>query len=198
VTDAPLLAFSHYDAPLAERVIETTILPLHEATRPDLIGDPFYSAERFAERIRGYMRAAGFEMVVAEVEGAPRGLALGYTLPEGARWWRGLTTPVDPEMIAETGDRTFGLCELMVHPDWQRRGIAQALHDELLGQRPERRATVLVREDNTQAQRAYAKWGWRKVGKLQPFSDSPHYDALVLDLAQTGSLLAPRPSAPGL
>jgi ribosomal protein S18 acetylase RimI-like enzyme len=162
--------------------METTILPLHESSRPDLIDDPFDSADRFAARVRGYMRAAGFEMVVAEVERAPRGLALAYRLPEGARWWRGLTTPVDPEIIAETGDRTFGLCELIVHPDWQRRGIAHALHDELLGRRPEGRATVLVREDNIPAQRAYAKWGWRKIGKLQPFPDSPHYDALVLDL----------------
>jgi ribosomal protein S18 acetylase RimI-like enzyme len=189
MTESPPLVVSHHDAPSAERVMETTILPLHTASRPDLIGDPFYKTERFAARVRGYMRAAGFEMVVAEVEGVPRGLALGYALPEGARWWRGLTTPVDPEIIAETGDRTFGLCELMVHPDWQRRGIAHALHDELLGQRPEGRATVLVREDNIPAQRAYAKWGWRKIGKVRPFSDSPHYDALVLDLAQTVSEL---------
>ena len=60
---------------------------------------------------------------------------------------------------------------------------AQALHDELLGHRPEARATLLVAEDNAPAQRAYATWGWRKLGKLQPFPDSPHYDALVLDLA---------------
>jgi ribosomal protein S18 acetylase RimI-like enzyme len=162
--------------------METAVLPLHEASRPELVSDPFYRPERFAERVRGYMKAPGFELVVGEV-GAPRGLALGYALPEGARWWQGLTTPVDPEMVAETGDRTFALCELMVHPDWRRRGIARALHDELLGHRPERRATVLVREDNAAAQHASAKWGWHKVGKLQPFPDSPHYDALVLDLS---------------
>jgi hypothetical protein len=40
---------------------------------------------------------------------------------------------------------------------------------------------LLVSEDNIPA-RPYAKWGWRKIGKLQPFPDSPHYDALVLDL----------------
>jgi len=85
--------------------METAVLPLHEASHSDRIGDPFYSAERFAERVRGYMKAPGFELVVAEMEGAPCGLALGYALPVGARWWQGLTTPVDPEMIAETGDR---------------------------------------------------------------------------------------------
>jgi ribosomal protein S18 acetylase RimI-like enzyme len=165
--------------------METTVLPLYKASHPDLLGDPFYSAERFGERVHAYMKAPGFELVVAEVEGVPRGLALGYVLPEGAGWWRGLTTPLDPEMIAETGNRTFALCELMVHPDWQRRGIAEAVHDELLAHRPEERATVLVREDNTPAQRAYAKWGWRRLGKLRPFPDSPHYDALVLDLSNS-------------
>jgi hypothetical protein len=64
--------------------METTLLPLYEASHPDLLGNPFYSAERFAERVRGYMKAPGFELVVAEVEGAPCGLALGYALREGA------------------------------------------------------------------------------------------------------------------
>jgi ribosomal protein S18 acetylase RimI-like enzyme len=109
-------------------------------------------------------------------------LAFGYTLPESARWWHGLTTPVDPALIAETGERTFALCELMVHPDWQRHRIAQALHNELLSHRAEERATLLVREDNIAAQTAYARWGWAKIGKLKPYPDSPHYDALVFQL----------------
>jgi ribosomal protein S18 acetylase RimI-like enzyme len=128
------------------------------------------------------MKAQGFEIVAAEIDGKPVGLAFGYTLPESARWWRGLTTPVDPTLIAETGHRTFALCELMVHPDWQRHGIAQALHNELLHPRAEDRATLLVREDNTAAQTAYAKWGWTKIGKLKPYPDSPNYDALVLQI----------------
>lgn len=32
------------------------------------------------------------------------------------------------------------------------------------------------------AQQAYARWGWRKVAKLQPYPDSPHFDAMVLPL----------------
>jgi len=28
----------------------------------------------------------------------------------------------------------------------------------------------------------YEKWGYRLVGEMQPFSDSPRYDALVLPL----------------
>jgi ribosomal protein S18 acetylase RimI-like enzyme len=70
----------------------------------------------------------------------------------------------------------------MVHPNWQRHGIAEALHNELMAHRPEERATLLVREDNAAAQAAYAKWGWTKIGKLKPYPDSPNYDALVLQL----------------
>ncbi|MDW5323496.1 GNAT family N-acetyltransferase [Plantactinospora sp. KLBMP9567] len=61
--------------------------------------------------------------------------------------------------IREDGRRTFALCELMVHPDWQRHGIAHALHDELLPHRSEKRATLLVRKEDTATQKAYAKWG---------------------------------------
>lgn len=182
MTEALPIAFTHHDARSAERAMERVVLPLYEASHPDLIHDPFHSLDRFAERVRRYMQAPGFELVVAEADGVPCGVALGYTLPERARWWDGLTTPVDPGLIAETGRRTFALCELMVHPDWQSRGIGRATHDELLTRRPEERATLLVDEDNAPAQHAYAKWGWRKIGKLQPFPDSPHYDALVLPL----------------
>ncbi len=48
---------------------------------------------------------------------------------------------MDPETIAENGLRTFALCELMVHPDWQWHGVAHALHNELVHNRPEQRAT---------------------------------------------------------
>jgi len=173
---------THHDAHSAEHIMQTAVVPIYEASHADEIHDPFYSAERFAERVRGYMKAPGFQLVTADVEGDPVGLALGYTLPQDARWWRGLTTPVDPDFIAETGRRTFALCELMVHPDWQHRGIAHRLHDELLGKRPEERAALLVREDNVTAQRAYARWGWHKVGKIRPFADAPHYDVLILPL----------------
>jgi ribosomal protein S18 acetylase RimI-like enzyme len=184
MTTKPGVTFAHHDASSAEQVVESVIVPIYEATHADVIHDPFYGADRFVERARGYMKAPGFEIVTAEVDGKPVGLALGYALPVSARWWQGLTTPVEPELIAETGRRTFALCELMVHPDWQRHGIAHAVHDELLHHRPEERATLLVREDNTAAQAAYAKWGWTKLGKLKPYPDSPNYDALVLSLRQ--------------
>jgi ribosomal protein S18 acetylase RimI-like enzyme len=174
--------FTRYDAASAAEVMETVIVPVYELSHADVIGDPFYSSARFADRVRGYMKAPGFELVAASINSDPVGQAFGYTLLVGARWWDGLTTQADPGFTTETGSRTFALCELMVCPAWQSRGVAHALHDELLNGRAEERATLLVREDNASAQRAYEKWGWQKAGKLRPYPDAPHYDALILPL----------------
>lgn len=175
------ITFRHMGSNAIEDVIDSVVAKLYIATHADVIDNPFYSVDRFTERVRGYIKSPTFEMVAGSFNDDPIGLAFGYVLPREARWWRGLTTPVDPKFIAEDGARTFGLCELMIHPDWQGRGLAHALHDELLGNRPEQRASLLVREDNRTAQQAYLKWGWRLIGKLQPYPDSPHYDVLVLE-----------------
>lgn len=176
------VVFTHAGPDGLEALVERAVVPLYQATHTDVIDDPFYGVSRFLARVRGYARSPGFEIVVAEAGNTSVAQAFGYPLPENARWWSGLTTAVDPEAITEDGTRTFALCELMVHPQWQRRGIARALHSELMIHRPEQRATLLVREDNTVARRAYGSWGWRRFGKLQPYPDSPHYDALVYNL----------------
>ena len=176
------LEFGHYIGGAVPDIIETVVSSLYVTTHADVAADPFYGVERFVDRVRGYIASPSFELVAAFSEHKPVGQAFGYALPKGARWWQGLTTDVDPDLIVETGSRTFALCELMVEGGWQGLGIAHALHDELLFNRPESRATLLVREDNNSAQRAYAKWGWKKIGRVRPFPDSPHFDALILDL----------------
>lgn len=182
MTTAPTVTFTRYDGPAALAVMDSIVVPVYEASHGDVIDNPFYSSARFAERVRGYTSAPGFELATATIDGQPVGQAFGYSLPVHARWWNGLTTPAEPGFTDETGTRTFALCELMITPAWQARGVAHALHNELLSHRPEQRATLLVREDNQSAQRAYAKWGWHQAGKLQPYPDSPHYDALILPL----------------
>ena len=52
--------------------------------------------------------------------------------------------------------------------------FAKRLTDELLSQRPEPQAVLLVRKDNTKAQAAYKKWGWTKVGDVQPTPEAPN------------------------
>jgi ribosomal protein S18 acetylase RimI-like enzyme len=72
--------------------------------------------------------------------------------------------------------------EFAVSPDHQGKGYGRRIHDELLGDRPERLACLYVRVDNVQATGAYLSWGWQKIGSEQPFPDSPvlHMMARVL------------------
>jgi ribosomal protein S18 acetylase RimI-like enzyme len=140
--------------------------------------DPFYSAERFAERLRGYTAAPGFRLITAETGGDLIGYAFGYLLPAGARWWNGLQDDVPADVTAESGRRTFALCELHIRADQRGQGVASQLHRELLVGDHER-LTVLVRPDNL-ALEIYQGWGYRPIGRLQPYSDSPVYIALLL------------------
>lgn len=176
------ITFTHHDASNTEQILESVIGPVYEDSHQDVITDPFYSTTRFIERVRGYIQSPGFALVAAYDADTAVGFAFGYALPTNARWWQGLTTPTPDDFTTETGNRTFALNELMVTPDYQRRGIAHALHDELLRKRPEERATLLVREGNETAKTAYKRWGWKKIGKLQPFADSPNFDAMILPL----------------
>ncbi len=148
----------------------------------DKIDDPFFSVQRFAERLERHQSVASHTLVTGEVEGALVGYAYGACLGPRTLWWDGLREPYPPDLVRETGDRTFALNEIMVREAWQRRGIARRLHDALLGGRPEERATLLVEQENTPARTAYERWGWREVGHLQPFPDAPVYVSMVLGL----------------
>jgi ribosomal protein S18 acetylase RimI-like enzyme len=145
--------------------------------------DPFYSAERFAERLAGYIKAPGFALVIARDDAELIGYAFGYLLPTGARWWDGLLDPTEDSFTTETGSRTFALCELHVRADLRGHGVASTIHTELVtNRRHTERATVLVRPDNP-ALALYQRWGYQPVGRLKPYPDSPTYTALVLPLA---------------
>ena len=101
----------------------------------------------------------------------------------GSKWWDGLDAEPEPGFTAEDGQRTFALSEIMVRQELTGRGIARALHDQLLGGRHEKRATLLVEPENTVAYRAYQSWGWRKVARLRPgWPDAPLFDVLILPL----------------
>lgn len=183
--------FERYDGSSALTIADRVIIPLYEACNPELVKDPFHNPERFAERLRAYCASSGFDLYLALDPDThrPLGQIFGYALPPGARWWRGLTTPVPDGFTDEDGARTFAINEIMVRPEHRRRGIARALHDRLLAGRPEQRATLLVEPDNSPARTAYAHWGWREVARLLPFPDAPLYHAMVIDLP-----LAPSPS----
>lgn len=150
------------------------------------LNDPFASSERYEERLSMYAKQTGFVLVTGRVQGALAGYCYGFTLPREARWWHGFRGE-DESVLDEDGRCTYALVDIAVRPAWRRRGYARALHDGLLHNRPERRATLLVRPTNAAAQNAYRSWGWYKIGELQPSPDAPIFDSLVLDLSSLGS-----------
>ena len=89
----------------------------------------------------------------------------------------------DPDATRETGSRTFAFREFLMRKKYQGRGYGHEMHDALLGDRPEERATLLVRSDNP-ARDLYLRWGWTRLGYLKPFPDSPRFESLLLPLHQ--------------
>src|SRR5262245_40780578 len=111
--------------------------------------NPFYSRERFLERLDRYRLAPGFELVVVREAGRMVGFLYGYALPPQARWWSGIKPPLPAEQARETGERTFAFNDMVVAPDRRRRGIARRMHAVVVDARPGMRFTLTVRPDNT-------------------------------------------------
>lgn len=178
------LSFRRFTATEARRHREL-VADIHRDAYAERIatGDPFASEAAFMERFDAYTGRDGFDLVVAYRGGTAVGQAWGWPLTADTAWWNGLESEPEPGFTHEDGTRTFALSELMVRRAWTGRGIAHALHDTLLAARPERRATLLVRPDNTDAYNAYLRWGWRKISRLRPgWPDAPLMDVLILDL----------------
>ncbi len=159
--------------------LKPVLLSVYKKVYEALLGDPFFAPDRFWQRLEAYAKWPGFALVAGWVDDSMVGYTLGYTLPERSAWWRGFRGNVVPELLKEDGSRTFAVTQLMVLPDWRRRGYAHRLHDALLADRAEERATLLVKPDNIPARTAYLSWGWRKFGELQPFDDAPVYESLI-------------------
>ncbi|MEN3307758.1 MAG: hypothetical protein V7603_3960 [Micromonosporaceae bacterium] len=126
--------------------------------------DPFFSRERFVDRLDKHLAAPGFELVTAHLDERLIGYIYGFGRPK---------------------EDKFIVCELMIAAGCRRRGVARRLHDELLDRRGERAAELLVEKQNAAAQAAYRHWGWYKTGDLQPFADAPNYDVMGIGLPRS-------------
>lgn len=185
------LIFHRYDAAGARAVrdlVEDVFRRSYSAAIAD--GDPFEAPEAFMTRFDVYTapdRGNGFELVTVTEDGTVIGQTWGWPLRPNSGWWRGLQlADIDADraaFVAETGDRTFALSEIMVAANHTGRGVAHALHDELMSSRTEERATLLVDPENRSAYTAYRKWGWTRIGTLTPdWPDAPTFDVLMLQI----------------
>lgn len=137
----------------------------------------------FADRFRVMRRQPGFVLAEARHGGYLVGYAFGMPLRPSTSWWRHLTTPLPEEVTTEHPGRTFALAELAVRASWRRQGIAGSLHDLILENRPEERATLTVLPTATPAQQAFRKWGWRKVARIRDGGPgAPVSDVLITTL----------------
>ena len=147
---------------------------------------PYRRAEDAGQFARGFAvqrRQPGFVLAEARHGGYLVGYASGMPLRPSTAWWRDLTAPLPAEVTAEHPGRTFAVTELLVRASWRRQGIARALHDLLLAERPEERATLTVLPAAAPAQHAFRAWGWRKVARTRgPSPGSPVCDVLLTTL----------------
>lgn len=151
----------------------------------DVYAEPPYEwgqehAELFAERFEGQRKQDGFQLIEAREHGQLVAIGFGVTLLPHTPWWQNLTEPVNDDITREYPNRTFAVVELLVRARWRRRHIAEKIHNRLLGDRTEERATLTVLPAAEAAQAAYRKWGWRRVAqKRNPLPGSPVFDVMV-------------------
>ena len=140
--------------------------------------------DRMAQAWPGRLQAPGFRLVIAEHRGTPIGCIYAHQLAATTKWWDNALDPIPDEITREFAGRTLAVIDMMVRAEWRRHGVATALHSHLLVDRTEERATLLVDPINAPARTAYAKWGYRTVGRIQPFPDMPKFEAMIKPLPQ--------------
>ncbi len=178
------LVLRRYSGPDARR-LRSTVEAIYACSYTDAIasGHSFDSIAAFMSRFDSYVAVPGFDMVVAYQSTDAIGQTWGWPLDGRTGWWEGLDFEPEPGFTVEDGARTFALSEIMVCREWTGRGVAKAMHDQLLNARRESRATLLVEPDNLPARRAYLHWGWHQVARLRPgWDDAPTFDVFIKTL----------------
>jgi len=159
---------------------DAELLALRVDACDDAAGAP---AAEGARRLRVRRRQPGFVSAEARHGGYLVAYASGLPLRPSTSWWRDLTTPLPQDVTAEYPGRTFAVTDLLVRPSWRRQGIGRALHDLILSERPEERATLTVAPGAAAAQAAFRSWGWRRLARTRgPDSDVPVLDVLLTGL----------------
>ncbi|WP_327728636.1 GNAT family N-acetyltransferase [Streptomyces sp. NBC_00487] len=157
-----LLTTSYYTGGRLDEVRGTLLDIYADVYAEDIAANPFFSMKRFEERLEAHVSAGGWGCVVAEISGEVAGFTYGFTARDDAT--------------------TFKLCENMLRETWRGRGISRVMHDELVSQRREERAELLVRRERPRLRAMYETWGYEQAGEKLPFPDAPLYDVMVLAL----------------
>jgi ribosomal protein S18 acetylase RimI-like enzyme len=180
---APEISFSSLDGAAATRRADE-----FTGLAAEVYGDPPYcwgeaETARHARQFSVQARQPGFVLSEARHGGYLVGYAFGLPLRSATSWWRHLTTPLPADVTTEYPGRTFAVADLAVRAAWRRQGIATALYDLIMADRPEERATLTVLPAAGPAQSACQAWGWQKIARTRDLAPgSPVLDVLVLTL----------------
>ncbi|MFD7013981.1 GNAT family N-acetyltransferase [Streptomyces sp. NPDC059928] len=182
MTETGTIKLHRYGIDQLEQIRPTLVALYAEVYAADIERDPFFSVERFTERLAGHASRPSWEAVVAYDGGEAAGYAYASCLPEKTGWWTHMLQPLTEDETRETGERTLALFELMVRSRWRGTGLAQRIHEELLQPRTEERVTLLVDPEHPKVKALYESWGYRDIGGQQPFPDAPIYATMVRPL----------------
>ncbi|MFJ2349611.1 N-acetyltransferase [Streptomyces antimycoticus] len=163
-------------------------LDIHVEVRTEvgLMEDPFNAVDLFDERLTRYASRDGWEAVIGYNGEEPVGYVFGVPLGPDSLWWSSMRQPAPEDFTQETGSRTFAVNEILIRKPWRGTagaGTSRVLHETLLAERTEKRATLLVdpTRSNGRLKAVYESWGYQDVGEQQPFSNSPVFATMVRD-----------------
>ncbi|MEU7093049.1 GNAT family N-acetyltransferase [Kitasatospora aureofaciens] len=155
--------------------VEPLLLGLYaEIYAAEAATDPFFSVERFTDRLHRHAAAPRWGCALGAVDGEPVGYAYGFARTADYQW-AGLVSTVPGVDLTEHDTRTFALCEVMVREGYRGTGTARTLHEKLLSHRIEERSNLLVDEEHPKVRALYERWGYTEMGIMQPYPDSPRY-----------------------
>lgn len=180
--DTSTLTVSYYTAADFPHLEDKLISVYAEVYQREAATDPFFSIDRYTERLRSHAAAPRWGCTFGDVDGDPVGYAYGFARTANYTWNGLLETNLDPDQLTETATRTFAMCEVMVRTPWRGLGVARTIHDELMSHRMEERSNLLVEQGHPKVRALYEQWGYRWMGVMQPFPDAPRYDSMILPL----------------
>ncbi|MBT8228274.1 MAG: GNAT family N-acetyltransferase [Dactylosporangium sp.] len=143
---------------------------------------PFYwrddESRLHRQRLESLLADPSFGAALAFREDTLIGFAYGFALKPDTSWWSGLTPPVPDDEANEWPGRTFVLFDFAVRRDQRGQGVGHGLHDLLLGNRPESRATLATQPAAAETKGLYERWGWRLIGQAKggPQAAAPLFD----------------------
>lgn len=154
--------------------VKRVLIDLHALAFGDEMQNPFH--QRFPWFVDHWGSRPGFACVIGYEGQVPVGFAYGAPATTGKEWWAEHWTPEGEDAS------TFSISELAVGPRWRKTGEGQRLLEQLLDNRPEAIAVLLVDSTHPKVIAKYGEWGYFSVGDQQPFPDSPLYAVMVKPL----------------